>query len=65
MQSALNRYLIEKEFNSKILKVQSFNGSRKVLDGKAKELRQQRMGKKKDASSAHDVSEESWRFCFP
>ena len=34
-------------------------GAEKCLDGKAKELRQQRMGKKKDASSAHDVFEES------
>ena len=39
------------------MKYQSSNGSRKVLEGKAKELRQIGMGKK-NTSNALDVSEE-------
>ena len=56
MQSELN--LQKKDpVRTYILKYQSSNGSRKVLEGKANELRQIGMGKK-NTSNALDVSEE-------
>ena len=47
MQSALQRYLTEQGYNKNMLKDQEFHQSRKILEGKAKQLREQGMGKKK------------------
>jgi len=56
MQSLLHRYLIEKGSSKNILK--AYVKSRKVLEGKARLLREQGMGKKRNASSALETKEE-------
>ena len=58
MQSSLHRYLIEKGSSKNILKDQAFVKSRKILEGKAKLLREQAMGKKRNASSALETKDE-------
>ena len=45
MQSSLHRYLSEKGYNKSILKDQVFKESCKILEGKARLLREQGMGK--------------------
>ena len=58
MQGSINRYLVEKGFTKNIINDQEFVKSRKVLEGKAKLLRQQGMGKKRNASTALEPNEE-------
>ena len=66
MQSSLHRYLSEKGYKKSILKDQRkvFNESRKILEAKARLLREQGMGKKKNASKAIDSGEEDilWNY---
>ena len=64
MQSSLHRYISEKGYNKSILKDQVFNASRKILEGKARVLREQGMGKKKNASKAIDSGKEDilWNY---
>ena len=58
MQSSLHRYLIEKGSSKNIFKNQAFVKSRKILEGKAKLLREQGIGKKRNASSALETKDE-------
>lgn len=58
MQSALHRYLMEKKYDGNILKDLEFSQSRKVLEGKARRLRQEGKGKRPNASRALAESEE-------
>ena len=53
----LHRYISEKGYNKCILKDQVLNESRKIQEGKARLLREQGMGKKKNASKAIDSGE--------
>jgi len=46
MQAALERYLKEKYYSKSILKDMEFLNSRKVLEGKARKLRKEGMGKR-------------------
>jgi len=64
MQSSIHRYLIEKHCTFNILKDKEFITSRKTLEGKAKMLREQGMGKKRNSSKALDKGEEDilWNY---
>ena len=57
MESSLYRYLSEKGYKKSILKDQVFNQGRKILEGKARLLREQDMSKTKIASKAIDSGE--------
>ena len=58
MQSLLYRYLSEKAYNKSILKDLVFNAKCKILEGKARLLREQGIGEKKNSSKAIDSGEE-------
>ena len=64
MQNSLYRYFSEIGYNKSILKDQIFNESRKILEGKARLLWEQGVGKKKNASKAIDSGEEDilWNY---
>ena len=61
--SAMDRYLREKGREYSILKDKMFDSSRKVINGKAIELRQKGMGKRKNKSNplTYDEEEQLWR----
>ena len=63
MLSAMDRYLREKGREYSILKDKMFDSSRKVLNGKAIELREKGMGKRKNKSDplTYDEEEQLWR----
>ena len=52
MQGALHRHLVEKKYGFNIISDDLFRAFRNVLEGKARLLRQQGMGKKPNASKA-------------
>ena len=58
MQSSIHRHLVERGSNVNILKDSKFSESRKILEGKSKILREQGMGKKKQASNSLNEREE-------
>ena len=58
MLSAIDRYLREKEREYSILKDKMFDNCRKVLNGKAIELREKGMGKRKNKSDPLTSDEE-------
>ena len=58
MLSAMDRYLREKGREYSILKDTMFDSSRKVLNGKAIELREKGMGKRKNKSDPLTYDEE-------
>ena len=58
MQAALHRHLVEKRYNGDILNDVAFLGSRNVLEGKARELRAEGMGKKPNARDPLTPEEE-------
>lgn len=60
MQSSLHRYLTEKKYVHNILKDVEFLNSRNVLEGKARVLRSQGMGKRKNASKSLTNNEETY-----
>ena len=64
IQSSLHCYLSEKGYNKSILKDGVLNKSCKILEGKARILREQGMGKKKNASKAIDSGKEDiiWNY---
>ena len=64
MESSLYRYLSEKGYKKSILKDQVFNQGRKILEGKARLLREQDMSKTKIASKAIDSGEKDilWNY---
>ena len=63
MLSAMDRYSREKGREYSILKDKMFDSSRKVLNGKAIELREKGMGKRKNKSDplTYDEEEQLWR----
>ena len=58
MLSAMDRYLREKGREYSILKDKMFDSCRKVLNGKAIELREKGMGKRKNKSDPLTSDEE-------
>ena len=58
MQGSLQRYLIDRKCQINILSDIEFEGSRRILEGKARELREQGMGKPPNASVALTSDEE-------
>lgn len=64
MQNSLYRYLSEKGYNKGILKDQVFNEIRKILEGKARLLREQGLVKKKKPSKAIDSGKQDilWNY---
>ena len=58
MLSAIDQYLMEKGIKYSILKDKMFDNCRKVLNGKAIELREQGMGKRKNKSDPLTSDEE-------
>ena len=53
MQAALNRHLLDCNYPKSIMKDPEFKSSRDVLEGKARKLREQGMGKKPNATVEH------------
>ncbi|XP_066935958.1 zinc finger MYM-type protein 3-like [Clytia hemisphaerica] len=63
MQAGLHRYLVENNYPKSIMDETVFNKSIKTLEGKARLLRQNGMGKRPNASQAitRDEEDELWR----
>ena len=63
MQAGLHRYLVEKKYPKSIMDDVVFDKSIKTLEGKARLLRQNGMGKRPNASQAitRDEEDELWR----
>ena len=58
MQSALHRFLLEKKYGLNILTDERLQGSRNILEGKARQLRESGMGKKPNRSVPLTAQEE-------
>ena len=59
MQAAIDRYLKEKNYPVSILKDREFAASRKVLEGKARTLRENGLGKKPNRSNSLSLADEN------
>ena len=58
MQGAIQRYLVDKKCNINILSAVEFEESRRILEGKARLLRMNGMGKRPNASQPLTIEEE-------
>ena len=58
MLAALDRYLKEKNYSHSIVRDREFSESKKVLEGKARQLRQQGLGKRPNTAKALTAEEE-------
>ena len=59
MVTAIDRYLIEKEYKYSIIRDREFKSSKQVLEGKARLLRQQGKGKRPNKARSLTTTDEN------